>query len=154
MMPLQCRPDAAASRVFTVKLIQAYCTQQPETKWVPPEAQVQCYKRSQLFLFHSHYWQNMGQESLNMPSWLICSLHAHDNQKRKPELSLRLPRGFSGKESTCNAGDTGSIPGAGRFPGGGNGNPLQYSCLENSRDRGAWWATVHGVSKSQTTEAT
>ena len=51
-----------------------------------------------------------------------------------------------GKESTCNAGDTGdvgSVPGLGRSPGGGNGNPLQYSCLENPMDRGAWWATVH-----------
>ena len=44
----------------------------------------------------------------------------------------------------------GLIPGSGRSPGGGNGNPLQYSCLENSMDRGAWWATVHGVAKSQT----
>ena len=46
--------------------------------------------------------------------------------------------------------DTGSIPGSGRFPGGGNGNPLQYSCLENPMDRGAWWATVHGVMKNHT----
>ena len=55
----------------------------------------------------------------------------------------------SSKESTCSAGaagDTGSIPGLGRFPGEGNGNPLQYSCLE----RGAWWATAHRVAKSQT----
>ena len=48
------------------------------------------------------------------------------------------------------AGDTGSIPGSGRSPGGGNGNPPQYFCLENPRDRGAWWVTVHGISKSQT----
>jgi len=48
------------------------------------------------------------------------------------------------------AGDMGLIPGLGRSPGGGNGNPLQYSCLENSVDRGAWQATVHGVPKSQT----
>ena len=46
--------------------------------------------------------------------------------------------------------DTGSIPGSGRSPGEGNGNPLQYSCLENPMDRGAWWATAHGVTKSQT----
>ena len=60
--------------------------------------------------------------------------------------------GSAGKESTGNAGDsgdTGSIPGLGRSPGGGNGNPLQYSCLENSMDRGDWWVTVHGVTKSQ-----
>ena len=54
------------------------------------------------------------------------------------------------KNPPANAGDTGSIPGLGRPPGGGNGNPLQYSCLENPMDRGAWWATVHGVSKSWT----
>ena len=52
--------------------------------------------------------------------------------------------------SACNAGDPGSIPGLGRSPGEGNGNPLQYSCLENPMDRGAWWATVHGVAKSRT----
>ena len=61
--------------------------------------------------------------------------------------------GSVGEESACNAGDTGdagSIPGLGRSPGGENGNPVQYSCLENAMDRGAWGATVHGVAKSQT----
>ena len=52
-----------------------------------------------------------------------------------------------GKESACNVGDPGSIPGSGRSPGEGIGNPLQYSCLENPMDRGAWWATVYGVAK-------
>ena len=54
------------------------------------------------------------------------------------------------KASACNAGDLGSIPGLGRSPGEGNGNPLQYSCLENPMDRGAWRATVHGVANSWT----
>ena len=54
-----------------------------------------------------------------------------------------------GKESTYNAGDPGSVPGLGRSPGEGNGNPLQYSCLVNSVDRDAWEATVHGVTKEQ-----
>ena len=65
---------------------------------------------------------------------------------------LGLP-GLSTKESTCNGGvtgDLGSIPGRGRYPGEGNGNPLQYFCLEYPIDRGAWWATVHGVAKSRT----
>ena len=63
-----------------------------------------------------------------------------------------LPRGCSGKESACNAGNPGLIPGLGRFPGEGNGCPLQYSCLENSMDRGAWWATAYGVTESDMTE--
>jgi len=56
--------------------------------------------------------------------------------------------GSNGKESACNVGDPDSIPGLGRSPGEGNGNPLQYSYLENSTDRGAWQAKVHGFSKS------
>ena len=62
----------------------------------------------------------------------------------------RCPGGSEVKASACNAGDLGSIPGSGRSPGEGNGNPLQYSCLENPMDGGAWWATVHGVAKSWT----
>ena len=58
--------------------------------------------------------------------------------------------GSDSKESACNAGDLGSIPGLGKSPGEGNGNPLQYCYLENAMDRGAWQATVHGVTKSQT----
>ena len=56
----------------------------------------------------------------------------------------------NGEESACNVKDLGSIPGLGRSLGEGNGNPLQCSCLENPMDRGAWWATVHGVAKTQT----
>ena len=64
-----------------------------------------------------------------------------------------LPWWFRGKESSCNAGaagGVGSIPVSGTSPGGVHGNAFQYSCLENPRDRGAWWAIVHGVAKSQT----
>ena len=60
------------------------------------------------------------------------------------------PCSSNGKESDCNAGDQGSIPGLGSSSGKGNGNPLQYSCLENSRDRGAWQATTFGIAKSRT----
>ena len=65
-------------------------------------------------------------------------------------IACSFPGGSYGKESTCNAGDPASIPGSGRSPGEGNGNPPQYSCLENTVDSGAWQATVHRVAKSQT----
>ena len=63
---------------------------------------------------------------------------------------MGFPGGKARKESTCKAGDLGLIPGLGRSPGEGNGNPLQYSCMENPMDRGAWQATVHGVTMSRT----
>ena len=63
---------------------------------------------------------------------------------------LGFPGGSEDKASACNEGDPGSIPGLGRSPREGNGNPLHYSCLENPMDRGAWWATVHRVTKSRT----
>ena len=63
---------------------------------------------------------------------------------------MGFPGGSNSKESACNAGDPGSIPGSGRSPEEGNGNPLQYSCLEKPTDRGAWQTTVHRVAKSWT----
>ena len=63
---------------------------------------------------------------------------------------MSFPGGSDGKVSASNVGDPGVIPGSGKSPGAGNGNLLQYSCLENSMDRGAWRATVHGVAKSRT----
>ena len=65
-------------------------------------------------------------------------------------VRLGFPCGPDGIESACNAGDISSVPGWGRSPEEMNGYPLQYSCLENSMDRGAWWVTVHGVAKSKT----
>ena len=64
--------------------------------------------------------------------------------------AMGFPASSTGKESASNTGDSSSVPGSGRSPGGGHGNPLQYSCLENPMDRGAWWATVHGVAQSRT----
>ena len=78
-------------------------------------------------------------------------------QRREPPKEVRnaqnyseveLPRWLSGKESACSAGGTGSVPGSGRSPGGENGNPLQYFGLENSMNRGTWWATVYGIAES------
>ena len=68
----------------------------------------------------------------------------------RPYNSGGFPGGSDGKASVCHAGDLSSIPGLGRSPGEENGSPLQYSCLENPMDGGAWWATVHGVAKSHT----
>ena len=65
-------------------------------------------------------------------------------------VCIGFPGGSEVKASACNEGDLGLIPGWGRAPGEGNGNPLQYSCLENPMDGGAWWGTVHRVAKSWT----
>ena len=65
------------------------------------------------------------------------------------QTGLGFPGSSDSKESACNVGELGSIPGLGRFPGGRHGNPSRYSFLENPRDRGAWWATVHGVTKTE-----
>ena len=78
-----------------------------------------------------------------------------DSQSSPPFISPRdiywgFPCGSDGKESACNVGGLGSTPRLGRSPGEGTGNPLQYSCLENPVDRGAWWTAVHGVTQSQT----
>ena len=67
-------------------------------------------------------------------------------------MNWGFPGGAEVKASACNVGDLGSIPGLGRSPGEGNGNPFQYSCLENPMDRGAWWATVHECKESDMTE--
>ena len=79
------------------------------------------------------------------PVWFLSlSIKVH------PCCFRGFPGGLAGKESTFNAGDMGSVPRLGRSPGGGHGNPLQYSCQKNPVDRGGWWGTVHGVTKSWT----
>ena len=78
------------------------------------------------------------------------------NRESKPEREKQIsylwgfPSGSDGKESACNAGNPGSIPGSGRSTGEGDGNSVQYSCQRNPMDRGAWQATIHGVARSQT----
>ena len=82
-------------------------------------------------------------EELGLPPVSTGSPTCHEVSK----LERGLPRWLSGKESPANAGDAGLIPGSERSLGEGNGNPFQYSCLGNPVDRGAWQATVHGVTK-------
>ena len=104
----------------------------------------------------------------SLPSWGSLPPHPHSTPpghhrapSSAPGAVPQIPASYlfytwaspvnsGGKESACNAGDRGSIPVLGRSPGGAHGNPLQYSCLENPMNRGAWWATVHGVAKSWT----
>ena len=74
---------------------------------------------------------------------MFVKVKMRTNRKSKGLVFLG---GSNGKESTCNSGDPGEVPGLGRSPGEGNGNPLQYSCLENPMNRGAWWVTVQGIS--------
>ena len=83
--------------------------------------------------------------------WLkrAVDLLLHQESLNEQTLGAAFPGGSVSKESTCNARDPGSIPRSGRSPGGRHGTPLQYSCLENPMDRGAWWTTVQRVAKSQ-----
>ena len=89
------------------------------------------------------FWNFLKTPSL----WLIKSLGLEPSDLRFGGLTNFIPGGLEGKASACNAGDLASIPGWGRSPEEGNGNPLQYSCLGNPIARGTWWATVHGVNK-------
>ena len=98
--------------------------------------------------------QSLGGEDLMEKGMAIHSSILAPRPKKKKdglkEILWGFPCSSGGKVSACNAGDLGLIPESGRSPGEGNGNPLQYSCLENPMDQGTWWATVHGVTKSQT----
>ena len=92
--------------------------------------------KQEYFLFICFKWKKLG--------------HIFMLSRQRIKLLRGFPGGSEGKASACNVGDPGSIPGSARSPGEGNGHPLQYSCLENPMDRGAWQATVHGVAKSRT----
>ena len=94
--------------------------------------------------------QSLGQEDLLEKGMTTHSSILAPAKKRAQRNILGFPGGSEVKASACNAGDLGLIPGLGRCPGEGNGNPLQYSCLENPMDGGAWQATVHEVAKSRT----
>ena len=85
-----------------------------------------------------------------MPFTSMLLMHESLMHESLMQESQGSPGGSEIKASACNAGNLGSIPGLGRSPGEGNGNALQYSCLDNPMHRGPWWATVHGVARSQT----
>ena len=96
---------------------------------------------------HDHQLVGASRDSAHAPDPVPLLTFVRNSRKQG------LPWWLSGKGSACSARDardSGSIPGLGRSPGVGNGNPFQHSCLENPTDRGTWWATVHGVTKSQT----
>ena len=99
-----------------------------------------------------HHWKSwlsilFRVRIFNLHKFVICTEFYHF--ARLCILTKKFPGGSDGKESSCNAGDLGSIPGLGGYLGERNSYPLQYSCLENSMERGAWWSIVHGVTKSQ-----
>ena len=101
------------------------------------------------------FWKLSPYESHFFKIWRRACIHLQDEDKIIACVSILwgLPWWLSSKQSACNAGttgDSGSIPGWERSPAGRHGNPLQYSCLENPMDRGAWWAIVHRVAKSRT----
>ena len=87
---------------------------------------------------------------MKVKSWFFEKIHKIEKPLAGTNQTESFPSGSDSKESAYNVEDPGSIPGSGRSPGKGTGYPLQYSCLENHMDRGAWWARVHGVSKSWT----
>ena len=142
-----CWERIGGEEVETMSVLE-FCCKRIAEKWDSGWTQVVGFREILFLLFKikefaSFFYAN-GHESerkIMMGEWENCwSIWC----------SLVFPGGSDGKDSTCSAGDLGLIPGSGQSPGAGHGNPLQYSCLENSMDRGAWWATVHGVTKSQT----
>ena len=96
------------------------------------------------FLFACYFLEH--PDSIVIRRYLFFGFHSFPF----PMCFMGFPGGSDGKESACNVGDLALIPGSGRSPGEGTGDPLQYSSLENSIDKGAWWATVHGVTKKWT----
>ena len=137
---------------------------QPRSIWIPfwsretPVPQVYFGERNHNPLQYSCLGSSMDKEAwqatvhgvaksrTQLSNWTTIVYSGAFTMAFSPELKC-FPGGSEGKASTCNARDPGSISGSGRSPGEGNGNPLQYSCLENSMDTGAWQATVHVTKK-------
>ena len=93
---------------------------------------------------HNKGWLELGETKVDLKTFQSSTFGSLYHHCRASQVVLVV------KNLPANSGDAGSIPDSGRFPGGGNDNPLQYSCLENPMDRGTWQATVHRVAKSQT----
>ena len=130
-------------------------------------AKSQTWLRDFTFTFHFHALEKEMAAHSSVLAWRIPgtgepgglpSMGSHRVRHDWSDLAATaaarrdrgLPCSSDSKESVCSSGDLGSVPRLGRSLWEGNGNPLHYSCLENSMDRGAWWATIHGVAKSQT----
>ena len=110
----------------------------------------QCLAHSRCLVI-TYYMNDFYCHSTTLTRLQNNLLHSPERKKIKVIDCMGFPGGSDGKEPACNAGDPGSIPGSGRSPGEGNGFPCQYSCLENSMDRGAWQATVYGITEWDTT---
>ena len=118
----------------------------------PKYPEFSLFLKNRLTFLHGESWLGWGAVA---PSGAMCIEQVTGLTHLLTQFAwahgcLGFPGGSDGKASACHGGDPGSIPGSGRSPGEGNGNPLQYSCLKNPMDRGAWWATVHVVTKSRT----
>ena len=109
------------------------------------------YNIEELYISFSFWASALAKQTLAsiLLTYGVFSLHGWKEKSHHLNISC-FPGGSGGKESACNAGDLGSISGLGRSSGGRHGNPLQYSCLKNSMDRGTWWAAVCAVVKSRT----
>ena len=115
----------------------------PEAYWIFPEQGSNCIPCIGRQVLNHWTTKEVPQNFFNI---------SHEPAKLKEVLDsiMGFPGGSDVKESACSVGDPGLIPGSGRSPAEGNGNPLHYACLENAMDGGSWQATVHGVAKSQT----
>ena len=123
--------------------LQCSCLENPRDGgawWAAVNGVAQSWTRLKRLSSSSRYDVKCDTNSLHYPTDLVVALRDGEGCPGASEV----------KVSARNAGDLGSIPGSGRFSGEGNGNPLQYSCLENPMDGGGWWATVNGVAKSRT----
>ena len=123
------------------------------TSVTPRKQKTQRKDMKLLCTVREHQCGKCDSRNLTLPNNWSRPKHLISNIYKKIIGNI-YPGSSEGKASACNVGDPGSIPGSGRFPGGGHGNPLQYSCLENPMDRGAWWVIVHRKTESNTAEAT